>query len=152
MLLARCLELAIEGEVFDEDFFLYHEDTDLSWRANLLGWGVLYVGRALAFHGRRWRRERRFQIPPHVRRHSFKNHYLQMIKNEDPLRFLRHLPVVAVWELSRLGYAILRDREVLPAYLEAARLAPEAWRKRRILRSRLRDRARTEGPGAIAQR
>lgn len=130
--------LAIEGEVFDEDFFLYHEDTDLSWRANLLGFGVLYVGRALAFHGRRWRRDRRFQIAAHVRRHSFKNHYLQIIKNEEPGRFLRILPVVAAWELARLGYALLRDREILPAYLEAARLAPRAWRKRRILRARQR--------------
>ena len=35
-------DLQIDGELFDEDFFMYHEDTDLSWRANLLGWRVLY--------------------------------------------------------------------------------------------------------------
>ena len=36
-------DLSIEGEFFDEDFFLYHEDTDACWRAHLLGWRVLYV-------------------------------------------------------------------------------------------------------------
>ena len=36
--MAAASELAVQGEVFDEDFFLYHEDTDLAWRAALFGW------------------------------------------------------------------------------------------------------------------
>ena len=132
--------LALEGEVFDEDFFLYHEDTDLSWRAQKLGWQVLYVPTARACHNRSWRRERRFEIASRVRRHSFKNHYLQLIKNEHSRDFWRNLPVIATWELLRLGFAILRDPEVLPGYLEAGRLAPAAWRKRRLLQSAIRER------------
>jgi GT2 family glycosyltransferase len=130
---AALADLAIQGEVFDEDFFLYHEDTDLSWRAQLLGWQVLYVPDARACHNRSWRRDRRFEIRPEIRRHSFKNHYLQLIKNERPRDFWRNLPVIASWEVLRLGFAILRDPRVLPGYLEAGRLAPSAWRKRRLL-------------------
>ena len=132
--------LAIDGEIFDEDFFLYHEDTDLSWRAQLLGWSVLYVPEARAEHERRWRRGRRFEIDPSVRRHSFKNHYLQLIKNEQPLDFWLGLPILAGWELLRLSHALLRDPAVLPAYRNAWRLRHRAWEKRRMLRAAMRRR------------
>lgn len=35
---------------FDEDFFAYYEDTDISFRAQLAGWKVLYVPEAVAYH------------------------------------------------------------------------------------------------------
>jgi hypothetical protein len=35
---------------FDDRFFLYYEDTDLSWRLRLAGWEVRYVADALAWH------------------------------------------------------------------------------------------------------
>lgn len=133
-------DLAIEGEVFDEDFFLYHEDTDLSWRAQLLGWQVLYVPDARACHNRSWRSGRRFEIEPEVRRHSFKNHYLQLIKNERSRDFWRNLPVIAAWEVLRLGFAVLRDPSVLPGYLQAGLLARSAWRKRRLVQAASRAR------------
>lgn len=131
-------ELAIDGEIFDEDFFLYHEDTDLSWRAQLLGWRVLYVPQARAEHDRRWQRSKRFAIPPSVRRHSFKNHYLQLIKNEQPRDFLIGLPILLVWEVLRLASALLRDPAVLPGYRDAWHLRRRAWAKRRFLRSAMR--------------
>ena len=128
-------DLAIDGEVFDEDFFVYHEDTDLSWRAELLGWQVLYVPQARALHARSWRRDRRFDISPEVRRHSFKNHYLQLIKNEQAGDFWRNLPWLATWEVARLGFALLRDREILSGYRDAGRLLGRAWHKRRLIRT-----------------
>jgi len=142
MLLRRSAleDIAIEGEVFDESFFLYHEDTDLCWRANLLGWRVIYEPTARATHARGWQRERRFGVPVTVRRHSFKNHYLQLVKNESARGLLVNLPVLATWELLRLGFALLRDRAILPAYGDALRLLPGALRKRRILQRRVRER------------
>ncbi len=125
--------LAVEGEVFDEDFFVYHEDTDLAWRAHRLGWEVWYEPRATAVHGRHWRRERRFSIPVEVRRHSFKNHYLQLLKNERGADFLRNLPWLLVWEVLRLGYVLLRDRTLLRAYRAALLAAPRAWAKRKAI-------------------
>jgi GT2 family glycosyltransferase len=133
-------DLAIHGEVFDEDFFLYHEDTDLSWRTNLLGWRVLYVPSATGIHARGWRSYRRFQMAERVRQHSFKNHYLQMIKNERGWDFVRHLPTIVLWEVARFAFALLRDRAMLPAYREAWRLAPRAWAKRRVLQRRVTER------------
>ena len=125
--------LSIDGEVFDEDFFMYHEDTDLCWRAGSLGWQVLYVPAARAVHDRSWIRDQRFEIPVAIRRHSFKNHYLQLIKNESAGDFALNLPILAAWEILRLGFALLRDRALLPAYRDAWRLSHRAWRKRRAL-------------------
>jgi GT2 family glycosyltransferase len=129
--------VAIDGEIFDEDFFAYHDDTDLCWRVHRFGWKVLYEPRARAVHGRRWRPERRFAVDPAVRRHSFKNHYLQLVKNERGVDFVRNLPWIAVWEVARLGFVLLFDRALLPAYAEALRAAPRAWAKRRALAQRL---------------
>jgi hypothetical protein len=36
--------------LFDEDFFAYYEDVDLSFRAQLGGWKIDYVPRAVAYH------------------------------------------------------------------------------------------------------
>lgn len=35
---------------FDERFFMFYEDVDLGWRANLLGWRVRYQPSSLAYH------------------------------------------------------------------------------------------------------
>lgn len=36
--------------LFDEDFFAYHEDVDLAWRAQLYGWKCMYVPTAIVYH------------------------------------------------------------------------------------------------------
>jgi hypothetical protein len=36
--------------LFDEKFFAYYEDVDISYRAQLAGWKVLYVPKAIAYH------------------------------------------------------------------------------------------------------
>ncbi|MCH7869709.1 MAG: hypothetical protein IH881_18595, partial [Myxococcales bacterium] len=128
----------------DEDFFSYHEDTDLAWRANLLGWSCLYVPRARATHHRGWRRSGSQRVDPEMRRHSFKNRYLEMIKNERPNQFLRDLPAILLWEGLRFGYVLLRDRERMLAYRDAARLAGRAWVKRQVLMRRVYDSSRNE--------
>jgi GT2 family glycosyltransferase len=38
------------GEFFDETMFHYFSDTDLDWRARLLGWRCYYVPQAVAYH------------------------------------------------------------------------------------------------------
>lgn len=38
------------GEVYDEDFFAYADETDLGWRARRRGWKSLYEPRALVYH------------------------------------------------------------------------------------------------------
>jgi len=37
---------------FDQKFFAYYEDIDLSFRAQLAGWKIFYVKNAVAYHRR----------------------------------------------------------------------------------------------------
>ena len=129
-------DLSIEGELFDESFFAYHEDTDLCWRARLFGWQILYEPEAVAIHHRGWQRDRRAEIAPAVRRHSFKNHYLQLVKNETWGGLLVDLPWIAGWEILRLGFVLLRDPSMWGAYREAWQAWPEARRKRAVIQGR----------------
>jgi len=136
------VELLVDGQLFDEDFFLYHEETDLAWRAKLLGWNCLYVPTAVAVHRRRWHEKGRFEMPISVRRHSFKNHYLEMIKNERAADVVRDAPVLILWEILRLVYALFRDPKMLSAYPMALSLSRKMWSKRRLIRERAKERAR----------
>ena len=43
-------ELLADIGLLDEDFFMYYEDTDLSWRARIRGWKVIYAPTALIRH------------------------------------------------------------------------------------------------------
>lgn len=133
-------DLALEGELFDETFFAYHEDTDLCWRARRFGWQILYEPLAVAVHVRGWQRGRRAEIAISTRRHSFKNHYLQLVKNETLGHGLRNLPWLLGWEILRFGFVMLWDRPMLGAYVEAWRALPEALRKRALVRARARRR------------
>jgi GT2 family glycosyltransferase len=38
------------GELYDEDFFAYADETDMGWRAQRLGWTSIYVPTAMVLH------------------------------------------------------------------------------------------------------
>jgi GT2 family glycosyltransferase len=134
-------DVAPDGEYFDETFFAYKEDIDLCWRARLRGWDVRYVPAALGYHVRGWAGTRPpppTSLPLAARRHSWKNHYLLILKNDRALDALLALPFLLAWELLRQGHAILRDRKVYGAHRELRRILPAAWRRRREIAARRR--------------
>lgn len=128
--------LALDEELFDESFFVYHEDTDLCWRARRFGWEILYEPLAVGVHARGWQRNRRAQIEISTRRHSFKNHYLQFVKNATLRQGLRNIVWLIGWEILRFGSVMLKDRPMLGAYVEAWHALPEARRKRALVQAR----------------
>jgi GT2 family glycosyltransferase len=77
-------DVSFEGEFFDEDFFAYREDADVSWRAQLLGWRFLYLPSAIVHHIRRVLPDNRKSLPREINMHSVKNRFLMRIKNITP--------------------------------------------------------------------
>src|SRR4030095_14075126 len=59
--LRRTLFEAMGG--FDEDFFMVYEDVDLSYRARLLGWRVVYEHAAVVLHAGSGRMGRASDLP-----------------------------------------------------------------------------------------
>jgi GT2 family glycosyltransferase len=43
-------DIKLGNEYFDEDFFMYADDTDLGWRARLRGWKTIYTPQAKLYH------------------------------------------------------------------------------------------------------
>jgi GT2 family glycosyltransferase len=132
-------DAAIEGEVFDEDFAIYREDVDLAWRAQLLGWDSRYAPEAVAYHVRRFHlgRDRR-AIPPDLKRHSVKNGWLLLLKNEDPSSLLRALPWLLPYQLKILAGLLAVERSSLGAIPDTLRLLPRIRRKRAFTHARRR--------------
>jgi GT2 family glycosyltransferase len=133
-------EAAEAGEVFDNDFFAYKEDADLSWRLRLLGWRAAYVPAAVAYHyravsgderagliemiRRRWRRS------SFINRLSTRNHVWLLAKNDDWSNRLWHLPFIVVYEIGKFFAVAFTDPRTLAAYFEALGKLPLMWRKR----------------------
>lgn len=131
-------DVAVDGEVFDEDFFAYREDADLAWRAQLLGWHCLYVPDAVAHHVRRVTPERRASLPAELNRMSVRNRFLLRIKNQPAGHAARFLGPALWRDAQVIGYALVRERTSLPGLIDVIRLLPRTLRKRRLVMARRR--------------
>jgi GT2 family glycosyltransferase len=126
------------GEVLDEDMELWATDADLAWRARLYGWRSVYEPSARAHHIRTYSPSTRARLPAGARRVQFRNRLLMIVKNETLAGLARDWPWIAGYEVLALGYALLRERELLRGYAEAARLLRGTLRRRRIVQARRR--------------
>lgn len=126
-------DIAYEGQVFDEDFFMHKEDIDLCWRAAWRGWTARYVPDAIATHIRGFRPGQRARVSPRMRYLGVRNRYLLMIKNEPLGHFLFNLPMILFYELQIAVYLMAFERESLRAYASALALLRRMLRKRRAI-------------------
>jgi GT2 family glycosyltransferase len=66
---------------FDETFFAYYEDTDLSWRMRLRGWKVVYEPSAVVEHAHSATNR---EGSPFFRFHADRNRLFTLVKNGSP--------------------------------------------------------------------
>ncbi|NOZ88012.1 MAG: glycosyltransferase family 2 protein [Deltaproteobacteria bacterium] len=128
-------DLSFQGELFDTDFFAYREEVDLAWRARSRGWKCLFEPDAIGFHVHQYRPQTRATRPVFERRLQRRNRYLMLLKNESPLCFARDLPFIAAFELGAFLHALFLEPAILPAYVDAMKLAPAMLAKRKLIRS-----------------
>lgn len=101
----------------DEDFFLIQEDTDLSFRAQLAGWRVLYVPTAVVHHKVRSTIGHMSDIASY---YTLRNNELVRIKNVPTGILLRHAPELIVSAISEFLYFALKHGK-LGVYVRAKR-------------------------------
>jgi GT2 family glycosyltransferase len=134
-----------QAGVFDDDFFLYYEDTDLSWRLRALGWTIRYQPAAVARH---IHSASSVEWSPLFQFHTDRNRLLMLTKNahaglaaREVLRYPLTTASLALREVARSRHTrrrppvrptLLRVR-VLGSYL---RLLPSMLVRRRRLAAR----------------
>ena len=136
-------DVALDGEVFDEDLFAYLEDVDLDWRAQQRGWPCVFTPLARGAH---MRGGTGLSRRPEVAALLMANRPLVMLKNDEPRDVLRDLPAIlarSVVDIAREGRR--RPRALPIAAARVARLAVRMLAKRRRIR-----RGRRVDPGWFA--
>jgi GT2 family glycosyltransferase len=116
--------------LFDQDFFAYYEDVDISFRAQLAGWKVLFVPKARVYHriGATSSRLKGF-----TSYHTFKNLRLLIIKNTP--KSLRHI----IYPRFYIAYSFFQIKALfsrnawpmLRGSFDGLRLTPKKLRERK---------------------
>lgn len=126
-------DIRIGDEWFDEQFFAYFEDFDLSWRAQLRGWRFAFVPEAVATHHRG---ASGGKASTFILACNHRNRLLVMLRNDHPVSFLRALPGIAYTELrATLHMLYVRPTAVFLAWAQFFRLLPGQLRRRRHIQA-----------------
>ncbi|MFH0814749.1 MAG: glycosyltransferase family 2 protein [Candidatus Falkowbacteria bacterium] len=130
-------DVRYEKEFFDEDFFSYQEDIDLSLRMRMRGWQIWRVGRAIAYHARTAREKRRrswLETLKHRRSksnlvnfYSYRNHLYLLNKNFVQWRFFLN---VLWYEKLKFVYVLIFETKNLRAIRELFRNFSKLMKKR----------------------
>ncbi len=142
--------------LLDEYFFLYYEDIDLSWRARLKGWKIMYTPHAVMRH---IHCGTSIEWSPSFKFHAYRNRLATLLKNAP-------LPLMCrEWTKSLASLLVLGGRIVIcrilrrnTAHLTASFAVrgralrslllalPELWKKRREIQ-----RTRRASPGEVTR-
>ena len=134
------------GELYDEDFFAYADETDMGWRAQRLGWKSIYVPAARVYHHHA---ASSGSVSPFLARLVERNRVWVAVKN-FPLWLLVYGGFWTLYRFFWQGIGALTGRGragamaserskwemakiLLQAYREALAGLPKMWRKRRYI-------------------
>ncbi len=118
-------DISIQGEFFDPDFFVYREDADVAWRAQLMGWRCVYTPLARGYHVRNVLPGNRRALPPEINMHSVKNRFLMRIKNMTGDLYRRNWFSITTRDIVVIGACLVREHTSLKAFWFLAR----NWRR-----------------------
>ena len=129
-------DIAIDGEFFDSDFFVYREDADVAWRAQLLGWRCLYTPHPKGYHVRNVLPGIRRALPPEINMHSVKNRFLMRIKNMTGDLYRRNWFSITLRDLVVLGACLVVEQTSLKAFVKVMQSWKGVWAKREWIMER----------------
>ena len=115
--------------LFDEKFFMYFEDVDLSFRAQLAGYKVRYTPKAIAYHKLSASTNK---VPGLAVYNTFKNLPMLYVKNMPRELWLATYPRFVLAYTLILGNAIVRGRggPALKGWLKSWLLLPHMFKER----------------------
>lgn len=114
---------------FDEALFLYHEDSDLSWRIRLLGKKLVVHPQAVLYH------KYHFARNPNKFYYSEKNRVCMLFKNYSLKALILILPALLFLEIAELAFSLRAGwfRKKVLSYKEIGLSLPAILKKRRVV-------------------
>ena len=128
-------DIRVENDYFDDDFLIYRDVVDLSWRARIRGWEFAYVPSATGYHVRGFSPRTRHKQPLFFRKLSYRNRYLTLIKNETWDSLKPHFWRFIGFEVAMLGHVLLREPSLISAWFDLFGLLPNALKKRKQIQA-----------------
>lgn len=135
-----------QDEYFDEDFFAYKDDVDLSWRLLRQGWLNWYDGGMIAYHHRSIRGTAKIgniQIAKNFQKrdvfnatYSYRNHWLLLMKHESWSSIWRDLPWVLWYEIRKFIFLLFTKPTALVGWQRAWKLRRQMKKKSQLLDNR----------------
>lgn len=113
---------------FDPTFFMYLDDVDVAWRAQMRGWRCLYVPAAVVHHHHS---ASSIHGSPFKHLHVGRNRMRMLAKNAPAGHLLRYLPAIIAHDVAYVVYAGVSDRTLAPLRGRVAGL--REWRRYRAL-------------------
>jgi GT2 family glycosyltransferase len=133
-------DIALDGDFFDRDFFVYREDADVAWRAQLMGWKCLYAPYARGYHVRKVLPGNRRALPPEINMHSVKNRFLMRMKNISGDLYWRNWFAITTRDLTVVSCCLLWEHTSLRAFWFLA----SNWRRFLEKRRRIQETRRVD--------
>lgn len=139
---AEGMAFAIKKEVirkvggFDDYFFMEYDDMDLSWRARLGGYKVLFAPKAIVYHARGGTvGATYFQRVNNVTWYT-RNHLVTLIKNYQLETLIKLSPIILTVELIKIVYLALVKKNLRLSYAALKGILQVIADRRIILKKR----------------
>jgi GT2 family glycosyltransferase len=125
-LMRRAMLADIGG--FDGSFFMYLDDVDVAWRAQMRGWRALHVPAAVVHHHHS---ASSVHGSPFKHLHVGRNRMRLLAKHMPLAHLVRHAPAILAYDLSYVVFVGVRDRTLAP--LRGRLSGLREWRRYRDL-------------------
>jgi GT2 family glycosyltransferase len=138
--------LKMDDDYYDQDFFIFWEDFDIGWRAQLFGITAWFDPGARVYHYRSGTLKRnfftRFSLalarPPFIKYHLVKNRYLTLIKNFRLRQNWRNIPFMLLKDFIWVSMLTFLSPKIIIPLMKSGKYVKRALKKRKEINLRIK--------------
>ena len=135
-------KLKIFNEYYDEDFFIFWEDFDIGWRANIYKLKSIFFPKAIVYHYRGGTLKKnflsRFSLSigrsSEIKYHIIKNRYLTLIKNFRFKKFWYAIPFIFFKDILWVSILTLSSPKIIIKLVMSGKYLKNAIKKRKKIK------------------
>ena len=121
-------------QYFDEDFFTYKEDIDLSWRLRLNGWENYLITNTKAYHHRTISLKIDRKLRGSINKISYRNHLMLLYKISFFRNFIKDFFYIFWYEFKKIIYFLIYERSTLVGLKDFIKAIPSLRKKRKFIK------------------